>query len=435
MKYLPVFIIAFTSLLILTGCSSDNRVSDDSEEIFWHKKDSPILIEGRYKIPVNTTLNIEAGTEIRFSSKTGMLIVQGKIVAEGSIADSIVFTKGDSVDKWGAIVFEETTDPTSFLKYCKIQYSSEVTDYDYPILGAITFLAYSKANIINCNITKNDYGIQSNGYAYPVISETTISHNINGIFSNRCRSLIKNSHIHNNSYNGVYGYGSYATIIDCEIRDNVTGSGIFIEYNSYPEIINNVITNNGYSGINCYEKSSPNIINNLIKNNTEKGILCNYYCTPNIVNNLVTGSIRGIHLANLSDPVVINNTVTDNDYALRLYNKCSPFIINSIIWGNSEVIDPLQDYYYNYDSTPEIFSSLIQGDSLHHSFIDHGGNIIGKDPLFLNSSLNFDLQSGSPCIDNGFNDITELPEYDLAGNPRIVGSSIDIGAYEFQGRR
>ncbi|MBT4333173.1 MAG: T9SS type A sorting domain-containing protein [Candidatus Cloacimonetes bacterium] len=46
------------------------------------------------------------------------------------------------------------------------------------------------------------------------------------------------------------------------------------------------------------------------------------------------------------------------------------------------------------------------------------------------------FQSSSPCIDAGTLDLPagiELPEYDLAGNPRIYGETIDMGAYEWQG--
>jgi len=41
----------------------------------------------------------------------------------------------------------------------------------------------------------------------------------------------------------------------------------------------------------------------------------------------------------------------------------------------------------------------------------------------------------SPCIDAGTLNLPEgieLPEFDLAGNPRIVGVTIDMGAYEYQ---
>ena len=47
---------------------------------------------------------------------------------------------------------------------------------------------------------------------------------------------------------------------------------------------------------------------------------------------------------------------------------------------------------------------------------------------------NTPLSDLSPCIDAGTLDLPawiELPEFDLAGNPRIVGETIDMGAYEW----
>jgi hypothetical protein len=48
----------------------------------------------------------------------------------------------------------------------------------------------------------------------------------------------------------------------------------------------------------------------------------------------------------------------------------------------------------------------------------------------------FALLNNSPCIDAGTLDLPagiELPQYDLAGNPRIYGDTVDMGAYEWQG--
>jgi hypothetical protein len=46
---------------------------------------------------------------------------------------------------------------------------------------------------------------------------------------------------------------------------------------------------------------------------------------------------------------------------------------------------------------------------------------------------NFQLQKTSPAINAGDNSAPDLPSTDLAGNPRIVGGIIDMGAYEYQG--
>ncbi|MEL1245944.1 choice-of-anchor Q domain-containing protein [Flavobacterium sp. DGU11] len=64
-----------------------------------------------------------------------------------------------------------------------------------------------------------------------------------------------------------------------------------------------------------------------------------------------------------------------------------------------------------------------------------GPGIIKADPLFADpANLDYTLQPGSPAINagnTGFFD-NAATATDLAGNARIDGSSIDIGAYEFK---
>ena len=62
---------------------------------------------------------------------------------------------------------------------------------------------------------------------------------------------------------------------------------------------------------------------------------------------------------------------------------------------------------------------------------DGVGNFNGE-PLFVDSSGgNLRLQSNSPCINAGLNSYVSSAT-DLDGNPRIVGGTVDIGAYEYQ---
>jgi PKD repeat protein len=66
-----------------------------------------------------------------------------------------------------------------------------------------------------------------------------------------------------------------------------------------------------------------------------------------------------------------------------------------------------------------------------------GDGNINTDPLFVNDDDEFpyQLSENSPAIDAGTLDIPDytFPETDIMGNPRVVGLSVDLGAYEFQG--
>jgi hypothetical protein len=60
------------------------------------------------------------------------------------------------------------------------------------------------------------------------------------------------------------------------------------------------------------------------------------------------------------------------------------------------------------------------------------GNITNA-PLFVdpNGWADLRLQSNSPCVNSGNNSYVTTTD-DLDGNPRIVGGTVDMGAYEYQ---
>jgi len=69
------------------------------------------------------------------------------------------------------------------------------------------------------------------------------------------------------------------------------------------------------------------------------------------------------------------------------------------------------------------------------NIINWSDSNIQEDPLFCGTGdYPFALSELSPCIDAGTPDTTglNLPEFDLAGNPRVFNEIIDMGAYEYQ---
>jgi hypothetical protein len=140
-----------------------------------------------------------------------------------------------------------------------------------------------------------------------------------------------------------------------------------------------------------------------------------------------------------SGPILTNVSFSGNvaDNGGGMYNReSSPAIRNSILWGNQDSngtgVDAQID---NDDSTPVISYTLVQDYSAWG--IDYDGNL-DADPLFVTpvdpnnaptTEGNLRLQQGSPAIDAGDNSYVTVPT-DLDGNVRILGTAVDMGAYE-----
>jgi hypothetical protein len=110
-----------------------------------------------------------------------------------------------------------------------------------------------------------------------------------------------------------------------------------------------------------------------------------------------------------------NSILYSNDgYSFNLWENALVNISHSLIEGG----DGNVNYYY-----PLATVNWLEGN-------------IDEDPLWqMSGDYPYMLTENSPCIDAGTLDLPagiELPEFDLAGNLRIYGETIDMGAYEYQ---
>jgi len=179
-----------------------------------------------------------------------------------------------------------------------------------------------------------------------------------------------------------------------------SGGGVYCEYNAV--LFNCVLTGNsaGWGG---------GAYGGTLNNCTLTGNLCNQ------------GDGGGAYDSTLNNCTLTRNSATES-YGIG-GGACNCTLNNCIVYynnNNSGTYDTNYDEYstLNYCCTTPLPDSGI-------------GNISNV-PLFVDQANgNLRLQSNSPCINSG-NNAYVVGNTDLDGNPRIVGGTVDIGAYEYQ---
>ncbi|SDC58497.1 choice-of-anchor Q domain-containing protein [Niabella drilacis] len=211
------------------------------------------------------------------------------------------------------------------------------------------------------------------------------------------------------------------------------GAGI---YNSYASpvlrnlvIEGNLADNNGGGMYN--NNSSPVITNVVIRGNTAKngGGMLNLNSSPVLTNVSITRNTAGSAgggLVQAAGLVVLNNvTVAGNTTNAVVIQNGALAANNAIIYGGVDLMS---------GGTMTPVHSLIQGNTDFTNGNINAADIAATDVFTDPAGGDYTLKNGAPAIDKGSDSLypgLNAATRDLAGKPRLTGSTIDMGAYEY----
>jgi len=267
-------------------------------------------------------------------------------------------------------------------------------------------------------------------------------------------TIIRNCTITENTVEGSGGgvHCNDGVVTNCMITKNYAlddGGGVYSSDGNVVDcvIIGNTADDDGGGGISSMRSTVKNCT--LIGNSTKYdggGIVFSRSIVENCIvsNNVATGNLSngggidgfrglirnclitenyakydggGIHIegCDADNCTIIANSANRNGDGIYCRNG---MIQNSILWNNTN------DCYFYYGSTNrynciESWTNIVSG-------------IITNNPEFANADAgNYRLLFSSPCINSGTNMDWMISATDLDDNPRIIGTTVDMGAYEF----
>ncbi len=260
-------------------------------------------------------------------------------------------------------------------------------------------------------------------------------------------SIITNCFINNNTGSALGG-GVYGGVLyNCTLQQNDASGG---GGGAYVSILNNCIITDNRASFDGGGVLSCQLTNCLLARNTaykvggggnvssgggaNGGSLTG--CT--IISNVAYASNGGgTHGSTLNNCFVIGNRAGDSGGGVSggsLFN-CTVVSNSANSAGGGGIFRAMATNSVIYNNTASSYANYDTNSTLSYSCaapLAPGVGNISSDPQFTNAaSGDFHLLATSPCIDAG-NNAAVIGTTDLDGNPRIIGSAVDMGAYEYQ---
>jgi len=426
-----------------------------------------VTLEDIVSVPAGIVLTIEPGTTVQMKNAVS-IIIYGQLLADGTDASQIRFTRTASGIRWKQIRFADAAD--SRLTNCIFEYADCAGEHqDYYVPGPRRYLYHEAIVLLSSHVDFEKCVFQNlpsaggEGDAIAVMSDDAnypgdSSANIRG-----CRFL--------DIGQGIHTRYSYVLVEDCYFQhkngDN-DDVDLWGESTPPPLIRNNLFDVPVNEDRINPTKCSAIIIGNVIKGSTDHAIVLRDKCSPIVANNLIYNcSNAGIAVENTCTAMLVNNTIKDVSpgSGIKLFDlgrAGSPYfltkgggtatIINCIVWDCQTTISVSDSQ--QLDGEPNAGSHItvkycdIEGGRASVSISQQGsvpdstvtwleGNI-DADPQFVDPNYHLKSQAGhwdpktqtwvkddvtSPCIDTGD------PSSDWTAELWPHGQRINMGAF------
>ena len=291
----------------------------------------------------------------------------------------------------------------SFMQGCLLSNNTAIISY-----GGISGGGASSCTLVGCTLVSN---VTDTPYSFPASGGGAVDSTLTSC------SLIGNS--------GKDGGGANnSTLRTCTLVANNAGNGGGAAAAS-TLVGCLMISNSSAMGGGCYDSIGTNCVLQQNSSGYQGGGAAGgslYNCL--LTGNSAPGSVGGGAAANPSGvgTTLWNCTVVGNSAYYRGGGVDSCTVWNSIVTSNSATNSPDSPNWFggtlNYCCTTPLPGA--------------GASNITNAPLFVDQpGGNFRLETNSPCINAGTNGYVPSGP-DLAGNPRVVSGTVDLGAYECQ---
>ena len=460
----PLLVLRVSLCFLALLCTLSPQVvvgTELTEDTTWS---GVVVLEDTVSVPSGIVLSIEPGTVVSMKNAVA-IVISGQLLAEGTEANPIRFTRYGAGIKWKQIMFVEAAD--SRLTNCIFEYANCAGDHkDYYNPGPKRYqyheavvLVASHVDFEKC-VFQNLPSAGGEGDAIAIFSDDP-NHPGNASANFRsCRFLSIGQ--------GIHTRYSYVLVEDCYF---VGKTGDNDDVDLYGESTPPPLVRRNLFDMPCNDdrvhptKCSAVITENVIKgSNNDHGIVLRDKCTPIVTNNVIYNCPNGgIAVENACTAILVNNTIvncTKGIHCFDLGRAGFPYyltpgggtatVINCIIWDCSPSIrleDSSNQQAKNRGSHVTVSYCDVKGGragvsvSGTYSTVTWGEGNIDTDPQFANlSGGDYHLKSQvgrwnptsltwvpdlvhSPCIDKGD------PNSDWTAELWPHGKRINMGAY------